>query len=144
MKYPIVIHKDPSSDYSGWTSGTTVTFFTKGVAAIRQMNIYHEFGHVLDNLPGLKDVFSSALGAENNPSYVDDSGQLDSKVFVERTVSDPNYGVAEALQHPSTDPKEQWADIFANYVALNIDVNSDMGLEMYNFVTGVLGNAIWP
>jgi hypothetical protein len=36
----------PSSTYGGWYSGTSVTFYTMGSDAIRQMNIYHEFGHL--------------------------------------------------------------------------------------------------
>jgi hypothetical protein len=55
-----------------------------------------------------------------------------------RRVPDPNHGDAAALQHPSTDRREIWADIFANYVAGNINLDKSQGRDMYNFVTGAL------
>jgi len=55
--------------YSGLTGGTTVTFKTIGKSVIRQMNIYHEFGHVLDNQPGRIDYFSNALTDSKDRSF---------------------------------------------------------------------------
>lgn len=145
---------DPYSDpncpkhnctYSGLTSGTTVTVYTMGDDAIRQMNIYHEFGHVLDNSPGMVDAFSGALGKLDEPGFIQGSNGenprfLDPSALIAGSVSDPYHGTAEALQHPSTDPREQWADIFANYLAGNIDLSKPTGpgTAMYNFVTGAL------
>jgi hypothetical protein len=129
--------------YGGVTSGTIVTFNTDGDDAIRQMNIYHEFGHVLDNSPGLVNAFSGALDSLPNPSFVQGSngenpGFLDPSALVASSVSDPYHSTADALQHPSTDPVEQWADAFANYVAGNIDLEDPAGQAMYDFVTGAL------
>jgi hypothetical protein len=121
-----------------------VVFYTEGDAALRQQNIYHEFGHVLDNLPNLLDVFSGALATKNasNPSWLTSDGFLDPRALIAGDdVADPNYaGGADAYQHPSTDPIEQWGDIFANYVAGNIDtrVGNQRGRDMYNWVTEAL------
>ena len=131
-------------EYYSETSLTEVEFQTIGSAALRQQNIYHEFGHVLDNLPGMVDIFSKALKNTNtdDPSWLASDGELDPRALIEGIdVDDPNYaGGADAYQHPSTDPIEQWADIFANYVAGNIDHSSDnpLGRDMYNWVTEAL------
>jgi hypothetical protein len=124
--------------YGGVTNGMDITFSTLGgTAAIRQMNIYHEFGHLLDNSPGNVDVFSKAVGALTNPSFIK-NGYIDSKALISGRVYDPSYGSAEALQHPSTDPIEQWGDIFANYVAGNINLDTTQGIDMNTFITGEL------
>lgn len=134
----------PNSTYHGWTVGNTVTFYTTGNQTIRQMNVYHEFGHVLNNLPGRNNVFSNALDHLHEPSFVTDKGNgiLDIGALESARVYDPNYGTAEAIQHECTCATEQWADIFANYVAGNIDLSKPgKGLDMYNFVTSVLYTA---
>ena len=137
------------SQYRATTSGTDVEFETLGSQAIRQMNIYHEFGHVLDNSPGLINVFSDAVENLDNPSFIqgpdgDNPGFLDPGALISGRVSDPNHGTAQAIQHASIDRKEKWADIFANYVAGNIDMSKPTGpgMEMYNFVTDALAQYI--
>ena len=132
---------EDKSEYNGWTQGTLVDFYTMGSAALRQQNIFHEFGHVIDNLPSVKDTFSGALGMVSNPSWEDKDGFLDTpNVLVNRPkVADPNYiGGAEAIQHPSTGPIEQWADIFANYVAGNVNQRTAAGAELYKWTNNVL------
>ena len=100
------------------------------------MNIYHEFGHMLDNAPGLVDVFSGAL---DDPSFVGDNGYLtkDSRNSVDIT-NDPNYASVQSIQASRNTPTEQWADAFANYVAGNINLDTSSGKDMYNFVTKML------
>ena len=136
-----------SGEYYGETSGTSITFYTIGKDAIRQMNIYHEFGHVIDNIPKIKDVFSKTLKNLASPSFVQANGFLDPAALSSADVFDPNYGTAQAIQHPYSfldDPtiasQEQWADIFANYVVGNIKLRDPggPGQDMYNFVTGML------
>jgi RHS repeat-associated protein len=129
--------------YSGWTGGTTVIFYTQGNAPIRQMNIYHEFGHLIDNLLG--HAPRNALegeGGDGNPSYVGANGYLNPDALVEApyVTSDPNYARVEAIQASDNDAPEQWADIFANAVAGNIDLSKPTGpgVNMYNFITSVL------
>ena len=133
---------DGGCTYSGWTSKTTVTFYTMGSAAIRQMNIYHEFGHLLDNSRGMVSEFSGALDKLEDPGFVRDDGYLNRDALVQQryVTGDPNYANVEALQHPDTGAVEQWADIFANYVAGNIDVSDPLGpgAAMFNFVHGAL------
>jgi hypothetical protein len=127
--------------YGGSTSGSTITFSTTGNDLIHQMNLYHEFGHVLNNLPGHDNEFSDALKNYDHRSFINSEGKLDSSALITGLVNDPNYGPhVEAIQHPSTDPKEQWADIFANYVAGNIDLSKPTGpgADMNSFITGIL------
>lgn len=54
------------------------------------------------------------------------------------SVYDPNYGTAEAIQHAGGDPSEQWADMFANYVAGNINIGKAPGQMMQITVAGLL------
>lgn len=126
-----------TTTYHGLTYGTTITFYTLGNAAIRQMNIFHEFGHLMDNSPGMVNAFSRNEGI-NNPDFIGDDGKLDPGAFL-----DPNN---DMIQHPMSingddrirAQEEHWADIFANYVAGNIDLASQPGSAMNTFVTGVL------
>jgi len=128
----------PLCTYGGWTSGTSITFYTMGNAPIHQMNIYHEFGHVLDNLPGMINVFSTNSNI-NSPDFITATGYLNTNALASTSNN--------AIQHPYSilaDPtigaQEHWADIFANYVAGNIDLSkpNGPGIAMYNFVTGAL------
>jgi len=129
------------STYDGLTYGTTITFNTLGNNAIRGMNILHEFGHLMDNSPGMVDVFSRDPGI-NNPGFLTDKGYLNRLALVDQS--------QDMIQHPlsvyTDDPskriiaqQEHWADIFANYVAGNMDLSvPGPGTAMHNFVTGVL------
>ena len=134
----------PLCQYSGETSGTTVTFYTLGNDPIRQMNIYHESGHLLDNSPGLVDTFSGALDNIHHPTFIGQNDYLDPKALKGLEVHDPNHGSAQALQHPATDPVEQWADIFANVVAGNINDADYRGRDMLIFFISVRASAVRP
>ena len=106
-----------------------IDFYTLNTQAIRQMNIYHEVGHLIDNTTGMEDYFTNAI---RNRVWKDSAGQYLFGGYEAGTINayatlkspysvyDPNYGSAEAIQHASSDPSEQWADMFANYVAGNI------------------------
>ena len=97
---------------------------------------------MLNNLPGGDNAFSDALANLRNPSFVTNHGNgvLDTNALLRTRVQDPYWGTVIAIQHESTDPREQWADVFANFVAGNIDLTqpSGSGLGMYNFMTSVL------
>jgi hypothetical protein len=134
-------HKRSSNEdftsYQGWTSSvnSTVTFYTMGSDAIRQMNIYHEFGHLLDKT----DTFTNALAGENNPSYINANGYVSTNARIETNVTtDLNYKSVESIQASGNGVSEQWADIFANYVAGNINMGTSEGSAMFSFVTGAL------
>jgi hypothetical protein len=129
-------HPNPGR-YFGYTTRSTIDFYVTTIMPLQ--NLYHEFGHVLNNLPGKDNYFSDALQNYENRSFIT-AGQLDPAALVSANVVDPNYGSPDplAIQHASTDAKEQWADIFANYVAGNINLDSPQGRHMYNFITGVL------
>ena len=131
------------SQYHGWTEGNGIEFYTLGNAAIRQMNIYHEIGHLIDN--ALKDVFEQAVIDEGSPSWVDGNLGIDSDALKSLYPSDPNWGHAQARQtYRDFGPSEQWAGAFANYVAGNINLSkpNGPGVEMYNFVNDTLATYI--
>jgi hypothetical protein len=44
----------------------------------------------------------------------------------------------KAIQASKSGDVESWADIFANYVAGNINIAKSQGEAMYDFVTGAL------
>ncbi len=46
--------------------------------------------------------------------------------------------MANSSQNQYQNVSINWGDIFANYVAGNIDVAQTQGADMYNFITGVL------
>jgi RHS repeat-associated protein len=126
--------------YCGYTYGTTVSFYNIGQANINTQNIYHEFGHILDNSPGLLNAFSRADGI-NNADYLDDAGRLDRNALINRR--------DEMIQHEATvftdvpddmlrAQNEHWADMFANYVAGNINLDSPEGRAMNTYVQGAL------
>jgi hypothetical protein len=101
-----------------------------GDAAIRQMNIYHEFGHLIDSLPGVMyDQFTDDLIRQGSPSYIGSNGYLN---------PDALFDQADAIQASNNGKPEQWADIFANYVAGNIDLTKGAGKDMYRFVINAL------
>jgi hypothetical protein len=136
--------------YHGVTStdGTmTIDFYTLGDDALRQMNIYHEVGHLIDNVPGMENVFTNGVASrvwkDQNGTYLfggRDAGDINVRLTLtnENFVYDPNYGYAEAIQHRGGNPSEQWADMFANYVAGNIDTSAMPGQAMQITITTLL------
>src|SRR5262249_25108537 len=56
--------------YGGWTDGTHITFSTTGSKAITGINFFHEFGHLLNSLPGRDNIFSNQLDALDHPSFI--------------------------------------------------------------------------
>ncbi|MCI0554079.1 MAG: RHS repeat-associated core domain-containing protein, partial [Anaerolineae bacterium] len=132
--------KCSSCTYGGWTSGTTITFYTMGDAAIRQMNIYHEFGHLIDSQPGeMYDVFTNALEGQGSPGYVGSDGYLNPDALISGSITnDLNYASVQAIQASNNTPAEQWADMFANFVAGNINLAKSEGMIMNNFINKVL------
>jgi hypothetical protein len=127
--------------YHGVThlDGSGVDFYTLGDDAIRQMNIYHEVGHLIDNVPGMKNVFTDAVKNQKNPSWVRD-GYVNTDALVIGRVPDAYYGTTDATQAYNSGPSEEWADAFANFVAGNIDLSKPTGpgIDMHNFVTAAL------
>lgn len=120
-------HPNGYGHYGGFTSGTNISFYSSIV--IPYQNIYHEYGHLIDNLNN--DMFSNSLG--NRTAYSTDGTYLwggrgvgrninSGYVLVADYVYDPNWNnhQVDALQHPSSDPGEQWADLYANLVVGNI------------------------
>jgi hypothetical protein len=89
----------PHCTYGGWTSGTNLTFYTTGNAAIRPMNIYHEFGHLLDNTAGGGNVFSTALRGLKNPSFISSNENDGTKGYLDRaSFIEPHYLSDRAVQ----------------------------------------------
>lgn len=134
----LMTEHDGDGDYLGTVSGTEAKFHTEGDDAIRQMNIFHEFGHLIDNNPNFVDLFSNMVNDLSSPSFINGDGEINGAALNTLNVSDPNFGTADALQHPSTSPVEQWADMFGNFVAGNISWTTREGSDMYAFVTSAL------
>ena len=135
--------------YHGAThlDGSGIDFYTIGSQSIRQMNIYHEVGHLLDNVPGLKDVFTNEMESLDNPSFIDGpKGGIVAEALKNETIyNDPNYPSVQARQtYSNGGPSEQWADAFANYVAGNIDLASIEGYDMNSFVKEALASYVNP
>ncbi len=109
------------------------------------MNIFHEFGHLFDNVSGLKDVFTNAVANEDALSCVSNS-IINPEALISLTINnDPNYLYIQARQtYSDQGTSEQWADAFANYVVENIDLSDPLGpgIAMYNFVSGALAQYI--
>jgi hypothetical protein len=124
--FSLFYHPNGAGFYDGFTSGSHINFYTS--STIPYQNLYHEYGHLLNNMAG--GVFSTALGGDphyaNDGTYLFGGRDIDSinlRTLDSRRVSDPYWGEdVHALQHPSADPKEQWADMWANYVAGNISL----------------------
>jgi len=96
------------------------------------MNIYHEFGHVIDNSPsGSMDRFTHAFVARESFLIANQAATLSEdglKLRInpdalrnEDYLDDPNWPQgARAIQAYNLADYEVWADIFSNYVAGNI------------------------
>jgi hypothetical protein len=124
--------------YCGRTYGTTIEFFNFGQADIRVQNIFHEFGHVLDNSPGMVDVFSHDPGI-NNSDFLNDAGYLDPLALIDPGMIQHSYSVyTDDASANLIGQQEHWADIFASYAAGNINLASIQGQAMNTFVTGAL------
>jgi RHS repeat-associated protein len=133
-----------NGQYHGSThlDGSGIDFYTVGDAALRQINVYHEVGHLLDNVPDLKDKFTNAVSAQTNPSWISNN-RINADALKSLTINDPNYDSPspQARQtYSGYGPSEQWADAFGNYVAANIDLSDPdgPGVAMYNFVRTTL------
>jgi hypothetical protein len=124
------------------TEPTGIDFYTIGTQALRQQNIFHEFGHLLDNVPGSWDAFTNAVASQGHPSWVSSDNKINLLALKSRFINDdPNYLNVEARQTFSNyGPSEQWADAFANYAAGNVDFSDPggPGPQMYNFVYNAL------
>ena len=138
LTFTLNTHPD-ANHYFGYTTPGNVDFYN--TTTIPLQNLYHEFGHVLNNVAG--DTYTTALGASVHRSGAGDywfggngAGTLNPNlVFKSGSVSDPNYGSVGALQHNDGTSNEQWADIWANYVAGNIDTSLAGGSAMYDWIT---------
>lgn len=141
-----VMKQNPKEgQYHGITheDGSSIDFYTIGDDAIRQMNIYHEFGHLLDNVPSLKDVFTNAVTNEGSPSWVTNGKVNEVALISSDILDDPNYSKVQAIQaYSNPGSSEVWADAFANLVAGNIDLGKTEGHAMNTFVTGALAQYI--
>lgn len=125
--------------YFGYNTNLNVDFYTN--STIPFQNLFHEFGHVLDNATG--SVFSKALESKvysspNGEYWFGGNGAgtiKPSLVFKSPGyVTDPNWGlITDVLQDPDKGGVEQWGDIWANYVAGNIDQEIPAGAAMYSF-----------
>ena len=125
----------------------TIDFYTISNDIMRQMNIYYEVGHLIDNVPGMENIFTRGMAGrvweDVDGTYLfggENAGSINTGLTLINPdrVYDPNYVTAEAIQHAGGDPSEQWADMFANYVAGNIDTSESPGQTMHAVVETLL------
>jgi hypothetical protein len=135
-------HPD-AGHYKGLTpdpinSNNIVDFYTN--STIPFQNLYHEFGHVLDNSTG--DAFTTPLGTVHSS----DSGEYwfggngtgflsSQELFKSPSVGDPFWTSVSAIQDNKGTANEQWGDLWANYVAGNIDQSKVGGSAAYTWMT---------
>ena len=130
------------STYSGLTSGMKITSSTS--STIPFQNLYHEFAHLLDN--GLNDAITNQLGKRAfyyQGEYLfggNGIGEISTSTLTDTWLDDPyRANDVRAIQHASRDPVEQWADMFANLVAGNIDIDQNgPGRIMYTWTRSLL------
>ena len=85
---------------------------------------------MLDSLPGRNNIFSSQL---HNPSFITNN-VVNTGALID--------SAGRFLQHSTGEKTEQWADVFLNYVAGNIDLAQSEGRDMYGFITRVLATDV--
>jgi RHS repeat-associated protein len=123
--------------YYGETSSLKIDFYI--TTTIPYQNFYHEYGHLLDNRNGHRYEADLAI----SPHYDSNGIYLFGGWFINvinkfatlinpNKVDDPFMGnnSVDAIQHASSDPGEQWADIYANYVIGNIS-----NIDMINWIS---------
>jgi len=124
--------------YHGITTSTGVTFYVSAFyVSIPSINFFHETGHLLDSVPGTKDVFSDPLNPLKGgatPTWVGEDGYV-MRDILGLIFKDPVQ--AKPMNEPY-DPNEYWADAFGNYMAGNIDLSDAEGLKMYHYVQRAL------
>jgi hypothetical protein len=147
--------------YSGRSTADTITFnFNSGETAPFQ-NVYHELGHMIDLKYG--SYFSTALDNssvyDSNGNFVmgrNAQGNYDRQTgvnvgYADTDLDDPYWGAdaIDAEQHPgdinATDDwgmdgntaSEEWADLFANYVAGNF-ASDPFGTARMNWFTNTM------
>lgn len=131
------LNEHPESPYYyGYTHGSTVDFYITNKLSL--INIYHEFGHVLNSLPGKDDAFSNAPNI-NNPDFLDDYGYLDTQALINKNASIYyQHAMSVFGDDKVTAQREHWGDMFANYVAGNIDLAASEGRAMNGFIETTL------
>jgi hypothetical protein len=148
-----------TSPYEGETAGAFIDFYAD-TQGIPYQNIYHEFGHLVND--GAVGIGMNIVGSLLSARVYDAYGRFvlgNNGTAYERTDSgytkaylwDPNRNASDirALQHPTatnaqgqrTEPdnaNEEWPDIWANYVAKNIDMASPQGRARSNWISSIL------
>ena len=133
-----LMEQNSDGQYHGSThlDGSGIDFYTLGGDALRQMNIYHEVGHLIDFRSNNK--YTNAVTNEGGPSWVSRDNKINPEALKSLNITnDPNYPSVQARQtYRDFGPSEQWADAFGNFVAGNIDLSTigGPGIAMYNFI----------
>ena len=145
-------HPNIPGHYSGWTTNSSITFYADSGLMVYQ-NVYHETAHAIDNVTG-----NEITGWMNNHSIYTLNGELvfglkgnyyerNTEGYLLDLLWDPHWErkYVIAQQHPKgvdsygNTADEDWADMYANYVASNIDLTNYVGLTRYGFTKYFLG-----
>jgi len=132
-QYGSVVHDDDTKE-----NYADISLTTKGLSDLRELNIFHEVGHLIDLVK--QNVFSDLLDNTKKggatPSWVKDG-------YVDRTLLGDKYlePVQSQPRGESYNPSEYWADAFANYVSGNIRYDGKLTTD---FVSNALDLYIAP
>jgi hypothetical protein len=140
-----VCKKDQTSCYSGLTGPDKITFKHTGTAINSEINMLHEFGHLVDNLSDSTNYFTDKLktqtftlggkywGGTRNGTYNSIPSTGVNNVYLVALKTSPIGGDRAWQQGGGTPNWEDWADIFSNGIMNNIDPSTEPGGQMSRF-----------
>jgi len=143
---------DKKDCYFAMTGTDGITFYHTGTSINSEINMLHEFGHLVDNLSNSHNDFTNQLYTKtftlNNEywagysgsSYVSIPRSGDNNVYQLVLKTSPIGGDIAWQQkspsfygYPGHEQGEDWADIFANGIMNNINTSTEPGRQIDQF-----------
>ena len=131
--------------YSGKTGSDKITFYHTGTSINSEINMLHEFGHLVDNLSDSGNDFTDRLRSQtftlsnedwagwNGNTYVSIPASGANNVYQLVLKTSPIGGDRAWQQGGGTPHWEDWADIFANGILHNIKTSTEPGGQIEQF-----------
>ena len=141
--------------YSGLTGTNGITFKHTGVAINSEINMLHEFGHLVDNLSEGGNYFTNRLHShrftinncqfwagwdESKKKYISIPRNGENNVYLVALLTSPIGGgrawqqlAPEEYDYTNHEQGEDWADIFANGIMHNIRETTEPGAQIETF-----------
>jgi hypothetical protein len=150
---PAICSDGEENCYSGSTGPDKITFYHTGTSINSEINMLHEFGHLVDNLSDSDNDFTNRLRSHtftinvgkywagwNGSKYASIPEEGPNNVYQVGVKRIPIGGdeawqqlKASAYTYPGHEQGEDWADIFANGILHNINTATEPGGQMYDF-----------